>query len=186
MALVIFAGGTKGKAADLNANFAEIDSFARPLLVIKAATGATRISNTTSSADSELTMTFPASRTYEFDLDLLLLSAANAAGDFRGRLAWTNSASVRLYQAALDVTLASAGAADFIAVAANSGSLDATTPTDELAIGCSTTATRAQMSGYIVTGASDVVATLEWAQFASNANATSVLAGSRWTARRIA
>jgi hypothetical protein len=176
-------------AEDLQAEIDEAMSWAQPLSIIKAATGATRTSTTTSTDDSELTLTFPAGtagRTYEFFMDLILLSAANAAGDFRGRIAWTNTASVRMFLAGLDPALASGSGGDFNGVAANSGSLDVATPTDELAIGCSTTATLSRLHGYLVTDTADVVAILQWAQLASNANATSVLAGSRWTARRVA
>jgi len=177
-------------AEDWQAEIDEAMSWARPLQVIKAATGVTRTSTTTSTDDSELTLTFPlgtSGRTYEFEMGLLLLSDANAAGDWRGRIAWSGGdASVRWNVNALDPALASGGGGDFTATAANSGSLDTTTPTDDLAVGCSTTATLARLTGYVVTSTADVVATLQWAQLASNANATSVLAGSRWTARRIA
>jgi len=180
--MTTYASGQTLTAAMLTA----LATFAEPLQIIKAATGATRTSTTASTADSELTLTFPANRTYEYELELLLLSAANAAGDFRGRIAWTNSATVHLVVAGLADTLALGAMADYQGTAANAGVADTTTPTGEMVLGCSTTATAGYMRGRIITGASPVVATLEWAQFVSNASATSVLAGSSWTARRTA
>lgn len=131
-------------------------------------------------ADPHLTLTFAAGTTYDFELDLLISSDANAAGDFLCELGWTGTATVSAGIAGLINTIASGSAADLEAAAAVP---DSTTPTASFVVGASTSVSKALIRGHVVATTSTVV-TLNWCQFSSNASATNLLVGSTFIARR--
>jgi hypothetical protein len=150
-----------------------------PLSAVKAGT-TSRNTTVTMTADPDLAITFPASTTWDFELLLFLVSAANAAGDFKCELSWTGTATVSAADVALSDALPSGVFADLAALGVP---LDTTTPAGTWGFGTSTSTTNAQLFGHITTTTSSVL-TLNWAQLASNGNNTSVLAGSKFVARR--
>ena len=137
------------------------------------------------SADPELSIVLLANRTYDFGLDAFILSAANGAssGDFRVRLAWTNTATVTWRCQGHDNSLASGVAGTFNAQGAAG---DTTSPTTDTSFGASTSPNSARIYGEIVTGGSNVTLSVEWAQLASTANAITLQTGSRLWAQRTA
>ena len=137
-------------------------------------------SDTSMNADPHLTLTFAAGTTYDFELDLLITSDSNAAGDFLCELGWTGTATVSAGVAGLINTLASGAAADLEATGAVP---DSTTPTASFVVGASTSVTKAVIRGHIVATTASTV-TLNWCQFSSNASATNLLIGSTFIARR--
>lgn len=159
-----------------------LTGYAVPVQVIKA-NSTNRASTITPTADPELAITLAASQTHMVRLDIFGTSAANAAGDLRVRFAWTNTATVTWWLSGLSDAIASGTAADLQAIGATA---DGTSPTADTQFGLSTSVTGQTMFAYVVAGGSPVVLTLEWAQLASNANNSTVLAGSRLSATRIA
>lgn len=175
--MTFLAGQTLTAAA-----LVELETFAIPLTAVKSGT-TSRNTTTSFTADPHLTLTFPAGRTYDFDLDLGISSDANAAGDWLAQLSWTGTATVnRIGVSGLINTLASGSAADLEAAA---GSNDSTSPTVPFVLGASTSPSRGGISGRITT-TTLTVATLDWCQFASNGNNTNLLIGSTFVARRAA
>jgi hypothetical protein len=170
--------GSTLTAAILN----ELASYATEVSATKVA-DTSRNTTISPAADPELSIVLLANRTYEFGLDALIVSAANAAGDFRVRLAWTNTATVTWRCAGHDISLASgvAGTANFQGAAGNTVS-----PTTDTSFGASTSTNNGHLFGEIVTGVSNVTLTVEWAQVGSNANNTTLRIGSRLWARRVA
>jgi len=153
----------------------------RPVTAVKAAlTG--RNSTTTNSADPDLSVSLLASATYDFTLKLFLSSAANAAGDWRGALTWTGTASVSYGALALVTAIASGGSGDLIASPATR--LDSSSPGLDFLAGCSTAGMLAVIHGRIVCTTVNTL-TLAWSQRTSNGNDTRVLEGSSLTAYRI-
>ena len=159
-----------------------LQGYAVPTEVIKPSS-TSRNTTISPTADPALSITLAASQTFEVRVDILGSSAANAAGDLRLRLAWTNTATVTWWLAGLSSTLASGAEAD---LAANAATADGTSPTADTQLGLATSVTGQTMFAIVATGVSPVVLTLEWAQLASNGNNSTVLAGSRIVARRIA
>lgn len=172
------AAGQTWTAAKAN----ESASYATVVSATKASDTA-RFSTTTCTADPELSIVLLANRTYEFDARLLVSSEINAAGHFRLRLSWTNTATVTWRCAGLINTLASGVSADWNGQGVAN---DSTSPTSETSFGASTASTAPRVYGEIVTGGSNVTLTVDWAQFSSNVNDTTLLIGSRLSARRIA
>lgn len=177
----ILAGGLI-LADDLQDEIDNLAGYAIPVQVIKANT-TNRASTITPTADPELVITLAANQTHLVRLDVFGSSAANAAGDLRVRFAWTNTATVTWWLSGLSDAIASGTAADLQAIGATS---DSTSPTADTQFGLSTSTTGQTMYAYVATGGSAVVLSLEWAQLASNASNSSVLAGSRLSATRIA
>lgn len=172
-----FTAGQTLTAAKLN----ELASYAVPISATKAS-DTSRNTTASPSSDPELSIVLPANATYEWSADCLVSSAANAAGDFRIRMAWTNTATVTWRAMGLDISLASSTAGT-VNAAGTAG--DATSPTSDVTFGASTAVSAPRLFGEITTGGSPVTLTVEWAQSASNANNTSLLIGSRLWARRI-
>lgn len=140
-------------------------------------------SDATVNNDSELVLVLPANRTYDIEVVLHASSAANAAGDLRVTYAWTNTATLTRGVAGLVNSLASGFSGDFTAFAL---AADTTSPAAELIFGVSTTRTMIREFLTVVTGGSSVTLTLQWAQETSNANNTTLHAGSKMIARRSA
>ena len=153
-----------------------------PVSAVKAAlTG--RNTTTTISADPDLSIALLAGATYRFTADLLLSSAVNASGDWRGAMAWTGTATVTYGCIGLTTAIASGASADVLT--SPTTRLDTTSPGSEYLTGCSVSGMLVQFIGRIVCTTA-VTLTLHWAQRVSNANDTRVLEGSLLTAFRIA
>jgi hypothetical protein len=171
-----FAAGQTLTAAMLT----ELQSYAIPLSAMKSST-TSRNTTTSVTADPHLSLTIPAGQSYDFQLNLLITSDANAAGDFLGQLSWTGTATLNAFGASgLVNTLASGSTADLEAPA---GSNDSTSPGAPFAFGASTTTTLTVLTGRITTTTAALL-TLDWAQFSSNASNTNLLIGSTFVARR--
>lgn len=122
--------------------------------------------------DDQLLYAIPAAGTYVIDLWLQVTSAANAAGDIG--IAFTYpTGTITTFVFGADTTLASAHASSSVEVrsdAFTSGTLFAT-------FGASTAGTSIYVHAVLVATASGTLQ-LQWAQQASNVNATTVKAGS--------
>jgi hypothetical protein len=160
--------------------WAELASYAVPITAYKAG-DTNRASTITSTADPDLVIVLPANRTYEVEITMYVTSAANAAGDFRFALGWTNTATVTLGGHGIHISVASGSSADLEALGI---AADTTTPTSDIGIGASTTRTTVKGWATVVTGGSNVTLSLLWAQASSNANNTTLLTGSSIVARR--
>lgn len=159
---------------------ADLASYAVPIRAEKAG-DTSRASTAVSAADPDLVIVLPASRTYDVEITMHVTSAANAAGDFRFGLGWTNTATVTLGGHGLHIALASGTSADLEALAYVP---DTSTPTGDIGVGASTTRTVVKGWATVVTGGSNVTLSLLWAQAASNVNNTTLLTGSSIVARR--
>lgn len=163
------------------AMWAELASFAVPVQAVKAG-DTSRNTTTTATADPDLVIVLPANRTYLVDASLSVISAANAAGDFKCGFEWTNTATLYVLGWGLSAAgLASGSITDLEAVAQTVSS----TPTIAIAYGASTTPTAVLRRVRVVTGGSNVTLSMTWAQQTSNGNNTTLQAGSSITARRV-
>jgi len=142
-----------------------------------------RTSTTTRTADPHLSLALPANSTWNFDGDLIVNSAANAAGDLSIEFAFPASATLTVATHGLDVNLASGsfGTVDAV-VQANQTT---TSPTTAQNFGCSTTQISIHVSGRIVLAGTSGSLVLNWAQQTSSASATTLQNGSYLTARRV-
>lgn len=137
-------------------------------------------SSTVPQNDNELLIAIPAAGTFLIEVTLMVTSAANAAGDFRIAATFPTG-TMYMFTNGADSTLASAsaGPSEHRAQAITSGVDPA------LAFGASTTGTTIAAKFLLVATASGTF-TLQWAQAASNANATTVRAGSFLTMKQVA
>lgn len=133
--------------------------------------------NLTSSAvqqdDDELVMAVAAASIYTVDVTLFASSAANAAGDIQVGYTFPSGASLLIGGFGLDTTLPSGSNGPI--------QTNGTGPVSGAAIagyGLSTTSTTIRHSGIIIVSSTAGNLRVQWSQFISNANATSVLAGS--------
>lgn len=169
MAVTQFSSGQKLRAARLN----EIITYTTRLSIEKQSDTA-RTSTTSRTADPELTLNLAASITYRVTLRALLTSAANAAGDFSFDLTFPTGATASGATVALDLGLASSSVSSLVAGAvANTAS-----PFGTFAVGCSTTLTQAILICTVEMSTTAGALAVSWAQQASNANATTLKAGS--------
>lgn len=160
----------------------DLASYGVPIQVAKAG-DTSRNSTITVSADPDLVVVLPANRTYMVEAALIVSSAANAAGDFRTCVSWTNTATVYVVGVGLSAAgLASGTITDLEGVAQTA---DSTSPTAEISYGASTTPTTVVRWFRVVTGGSAVTLSLQWAQQSSSVSNTTVSAGSSLTARRV-
>ncbi len=148
-----------------------------PVTAVKSA-DTSRNTTTSFSADPHLALALAAGRTFHLLGNLYLTSAANAAGDFQYRWAWTNDMNVRMGGVGAVDTLASGSSGDG-QFARNQA--DTTSPTAALSYGVSTTGTTIVVTGRVLVTTAGVL-TLEWTQLSSNANNTTLEAGSWVTA----
>lgn len=162
------------------AKLEDLASYAVPVQAEKAG-DTSRNTTATVAADPDLVVVLGANRTYDVDAVLIVSSAANAAGDFRVAWGWTNTATVTFTAQGLTAALASGTIGDMETVAS---APDGTTPSAEVTVGASTTRTTVVLPVRVVTGGSSVTLSLLWAQQASNANNTTLGAGSKIVARR--
>jgi len=136
-------------------------------------------SSTALQNDNHLLYTIGATGTYAFDLYLLATSDANAAGDIN--IAFTfPTGTLRLWGPGPDPALASGTLAQgrFAAGAVTSG-------TAWQDFGLSTTSLGFNIHGLFIATATGTLQ-FQWAQFASNANATTVRAGSHLIVKQVA
>src|SRR5688572_9592324 len=124
----------------------DLGTYASPLDAEK--TSGTGRTNNTIPADPDLVLVLPANRTYDIDALFRLSSAANAAGDFQYRWAWTNTAEVTVYNMGVHNAIASGSQSDLESI---SYAADSSTPTSATPLGASTTATSSLAKCRVVT-----------------------------------
>lgn len=137
-------------------------------------------SSATLQNDNELTIAIPAAGSYVIDLRLYGSSAANAAGDLRVGFTFPTG-TFHFGVGALDSSLASGAAADLAAT----GNLSATSGSTVLGIGLSTTVTYSKVEALLIATAAGTLQ-MQWAQLASNANASTIKAGSHMRMAQVA
>lgn len=137
-------------------------------------------SSATLQNDDHLLYTIPGAGTYIIDVWLFVTSAANAAGDLQFGFTFpTGTMHVGVH--GLDITLASGANGTSIA----QGSLSAASGATVSNVGASTSTTMAHVHGILVATASGTLQ-FQWAQSASNVNATTVKAGSHLLVKQVA
>ena len=170
------SSGAKLRASVLEALVTEV----RPVPAVKAG-DTSRNTTTTHTADPDLSVTLPPG-TWRVEFDGTLTSAANAAGDFSYRWAYPSDATMSEGVHGVVDTLASGQVATDMNVAGSSA--DATSPSAAKNIGASTSVTYF-LAVAIVTIVTTGAVVIEWAQASSNANNTTLKAGSTLTATRL-
>jgi hypothetical protein len=130
--------------------------------------------------DNELAYTIADTGTFEFDVFLAVTSAANAAGDIAVGFSFP-AGFVNFFGIGPDVSLASGN----IGTAHFGTALGATSGTTALAFGCSTATAYVRINGIFTATAAGTLQ-LMWAQSSSNANNTTVKAGSFMRVRQSA
>jgi hypothetical protein len=169
-------------AADVQDELDELESWAKAIVATKSATTGPRVNNTKSN-DPHLAITLIANRTYEI-FGSMLITGGNNAGDFAYGWNWTNTATVTVNGVGAHNSLLSGTQAPDLEIIAYPA--DAATPTASTPYAASTGNSGAYISALVVVGNADILLTLEWAEATTNATGTSLLAGSRIAARRIA
>lgn len=175
MAVTAFTSGSKLRASRLN----ELITYMTRLNAEKstdtsrssATTGTTRV------ADPHLVIAMAANTTYDLTSLLIGASAANGAGHFSGEWQYPSDAIMSFTAHGLVSTLASGTSADLQAGAV---ALDATSPAGPFVIGLSTSNSGTVVKGRITTVTAGNL-TLAWGQSASNANNSTLRAGSYMT-----
>lgn len=137
-------------------------------------------SSTVAVNDTHLLYTIGATGTYEFEFVLFGVSAANAAGDLAVGLSFPTGTCSWGVQG-LDPAVASSTLSTLQAGAYSA----AVSGTSLQAIGLSTSETVSRLRGELVATATGTLR-LIWAQFASNANASTLKAGSFMTVKQVA
>lgn len=172
--MTIWASGEKLTAAKLN-------SFMH--ITVEKTTQTGRSSTTTTAVDPDLVLPLLTDYTYDFRFQLYLSSATNAAGDWKGNLAFPSGALCTYSGHSVADTLASSYTDNL--TAGPTSRRDTTSPGLDLTYGCSTSGTLAVITGRITMGSTAGDLSLYWAQSSSNANETRVLEGSAATAWRV-
>jgi len=137
-------------------------------------------SSTTLQNDDHLLYTVAATGTYAFDLYLIATSAANAAGDINVAFTFPTG-TMRLWGPGSDPALASGT----LAQSKFAASTAVTSGTAWQDFGLSTTSLGFNIHGLFTATATGTLQ-FQWAQFASNANATTVRAGSHLIVKQVA
>lgn len=172
------SAGSKLRASVLTSLVTEL----RPIIAVKTA-DTSRASTIVRTADPDLVVALPGNSIYDFELMLILTSAADAAGDFSGEVQWTApTAVVMLGSLGLTEVLATGRTADLVAWGRPR---DSASPSANFDHGVSTSGTHLLVSGRIEIGATGGNLLLAWAQLASNINATVLQDGSYLTAYRV-
>lgn len=172
-----WVGGEKPPAVVLNDhirnNFEALNGYVRKS-VDESVTSSAALQN-----DDHLSFAIPQAGSYVFELYLDVVSAANAAGDIKVGFAFP-SGTLRFSGQGPDVGLA--------AGAVQTGQwfthLSATSGVSNINFGCSTTTVTVQIHGLLIATAAGTLQTM-WSQDASNANATTVKAGSHMTIKQV-
>lgn len=171
------SAGQRVRGSVLSALITEL----RPITAAKASS-TSRNTTITMTADPELFVALLANAVYDFEVVGYGSSAANAAGGLKMDLAFPAAATLSAMNLGLVSTLAGGNSAD---VDAFGQPMDAASPTAAWVVGLSTITTGFRLAGRITVGATAGNLTYEWAQFSSNANNSTLLAGSTLTARRV-
>lgn len=135
--------------------------------------------STTLQDDDHLLYTINDTGTFVFDLELIVTSAANAAGDFKFGFTFPTG-TMDFNAIGADTSLASGN----VSTAHFGVVISATSGSTALAYGASTTAAVIRARGHFAATATGTLR-LQWAQFASNASNTTVKAGSFMTVRQL-
>lgn len=152
----------------------------RPVSAFKTS-ATSRASVTALAADPDLTIALPANSVWDWELRLVLFSAANAAGDFAGAMSYPADGVCSFSSVGSSDTLASGSSAPDTSTRGQSR--DGATPSASFSFGCSTTENGALVLGRIEINTAGSL-TLTWAQLGSNVNATFLQDGSCLIARR--
>jgi len=173
-----WVAGEKPSAATLNThirnNLEALNGFVRKT-ANEDVTSSTAMQN-----DNELLFTIPQAGTYAVDLVLIGSSAANSAGDIKFGFTFpTGSLTMRW----IGPDPATTGGA--VAQAKFHGATDASSPSTAIDFGLTTTSQTIIGRGLLVATAAGTL-TLQWAQFASNANASSLATNSYMTVKQVA
>lgn len=137
-------------------------------------------SNAVQQNDDHLLYTIGATGTYLVDVFLYATSAANAAGDIRVGFSFPTG-TMHFSALGADDTLASGSAQ----IGQWASILSATSGTSFLAMGLSTSTLGIQVHGILIATATGTLQ-FQWAQFGSNANASTVKSGSHMLVRQVA
>ena len=152
-----------------------------PVTVAKSG-DTSRTSTIARTADPDLVLALLPFYTYDVDGMLFVTSAANAAGDFSYELQYPANATCTPGGLGLHNALPSGSSAD---LEANALAPDATSPAGPLPYGASTALSGILVKARIAMGVTAGNLLVAWAQLASNANATTLKAGSWLTARPV-
>lgn len=173
-----WVAGEKPSAATLNTHIRD-NLNALNGYVLKTADESVT-SSATLQNDNHLLYTIGAIGTYAFDLYLYATSAANAAGDIK--VAFTFPTGTMHFSGwAADSGIASGAIQTGVWVA----KLSAVSGTDTFDAGLSTATLGIVIHGILIATATGTLQT-QWAQLASNANASTVKAGSHLIVRQVA
>jgi len=137
-------------------------------------------SSTALANDTHLLYAIGATGTYIFDVHLFATSAANAAGDLSVGFTFPTG-TLHFGVNGLNNTLASGSSTP----GEHAGTLSATSGTTSLPLGLSTATTYQTVHGILIATATGTLR-LQWAQFASNANASTLKSGSHMLVRQVA
>lgn len=168
-----WVAGEKPTAATLNTHVRD-QLEALNGYVVKAADESVT-SSTTHQDDNHLTYTIPQAGTYIADWHIGVTSAADAAGDISVRFTFP-AGTLHVHHYGLTTSLPSATEADLRAPFG----AEASSPSTARTFGASTNSTSLLIRTVLQATASGTL-TLQWAQATSNANATTVEAGSNMT-----
>jgi hypothetical protein len=152
--------------AHLRDNLNALNGFVRKT-ADESVTSSTALQN-----DNELLYTIPGAGSYIFDVTLFAVSAANAAGDLLIGFSFP-AGTCHFGAAGADAGIASG----HIQTGEWVGALSATSGVTNIGYGLSTTVLMIRLHGLLIATASGTLQ-LMWAQAASNANASTVKAGS--------
>lgn len=163
------AAGAKLRGSIYSANLTE-----RTMLFVAKSSDESVTSSTTLQNDDELALTVVASAEYHGELVAVFTSAANAAGDINIGFTVPTGSTLHFMGVGPHNSLASGSQVDgeFIA------RLSATSGSTVIPYGASTVTTTGVIKIRLTTGANAGTLQVQWAQQSSNANATTMKAGS--------
>lgn len=164
-------------AAQLNEQVRDNFLAVNPPAITKAADESLNLSAVLQN-DNELSYAIADTGVFDIEAGLVVTSAANAAGDFSVGFSFPTG-TLNLFGHGPDISLASGN----IGTTHHGVVLGATSGTSALAFGCSTTASFILIKARFTATATGTLQ-LMWSQQASNANNTTVKAGSYLTVRQ--
>lgn len=149
---------------------------------VRKLTSTSRANTGVTTADPHLVLTLPASSFHEIELILLDSSAANAAGDLLFDLSWTGTViEVDVGIHGPHNTIASGSQSDLESAGRSSVT---SSPAGAFVVGASTSVNMTLVKGIVQTDTA-ITMHLNWGQFSSNPNATTLLKGSSFVARPV-
>ena len=174
-------GSAGGQTLQVYENASWKSYFRAPLFAYKTA-DSTRTSNTTTSADTHLTLPVPENGTYVLNL-WGMLTGSNA-GDFKFNFSYPAGGSMSV--GPLGLAVAATGTNGSLEAFSGTG-LDASTPTIDMYVGTvASFTTNFMIHGLLLSGVAGGTVTLNWAQNTSDGTATTLKAGSYMTLQRVA